>query len=213
MRKDIQYLYDKLSGRTVVLLGGGVSVSNKVIQQLNSSSINTFCLNSSVKNIHDPCGILWCDSSWASSRLDVLNTKSCPKFEVRNHGSAYIKNDIKTLGNATVLNKTGDFGLDPIIDNVRGNNSGANAINLLCNIKVSTIVLVGFDMSTVKNKSHYHNDYTFSVRPTIYTELFIPSIDSMAKEITNSGIRTKIYNSNKFSKLKCFEFKQLEEFI
>lgn len=212
-REDLQRFRTTVEGRTVFILGGGASVTKETIARLNASGEHIFCLNSSFKFIQNPLGVLWCDEAWAATNKDKLDASQAFKFSVKANGTVYITKNIKAQSNATVLNKTGDFGFDPNLDNVKGNNSGCYSINLLTNCKVKRIVLVGFDMKATSNKAHFHNDYTYSIRPSVYKDLFIPSMESMNKQITESGLKTKIYNTNFDSGIRCFEFKTLESFI
>jgi hypothetical protein len=213
IREDLQRIKTVAEGRTVFIVGGGVSATPEVFAKLNNSDAKIFCINSSVKYIERPIGVLWCDESWAAINKDTLDKYTFPKFYVKNGGSAYIKTGLRAQSNATVLNKTGESGLDCNLDNVRGNNSGGYAINLLINCKVRTIVLVGFDMQTVGNKAHFHSEYTYAVRPSVYKDLFIPSIESLNTELNKHKLGISIYNTNKFSKLRCFEFRELEDFL
>lgn len=214
MRLDLQRLINTVEGRTVFILGGGASVTPEIIASLNQSRAKTFCLNSSAKFINAPIAVMWCDDSWAATNLRYLDTLTCPKFYVKTNGGTHINGGYKGLSSSTVLNKTGDFGFDTVIDNVRGNNSGANAINLLVNCRVAKIALVGFDMAVSRNnKAHFHSDYTYSIRPSVYSDLFIPSINSMADALSANGSKTQIFNCNKFSSLKCFEYKDIKEMI
>jgi hypothetical protein len=154
--------------------------------------------------------VLWCDESWASKNLAYLNTLTCSKFYVKQNSKNYITKNLHGIANSTVLNKSGDFGIDFDIDNVRGNNSGAHAINFLVNCNVADIGLIGFDMQTTNNVHHFHNDYTFSIRPETYSKSFIPAMESMAKELNN---KVKIFNCNELSALKCFEYKSLKDML
>lgn len=213
LRHDLQRLKSVISGRTVFILGGGTSVSEPIIERLNSSGAMVFGLNSSAKFIDSPVGVLWMDSSWGANNKAYLDSLRCPKFFVTASGRNYISKDIKTQSNATVILKSGNSGFDECVDNVRGNNSGAYAINLLVNCGADTIGLVGYDMHTVKGKAHFHNEYTYSIRPEVYPNMFIPCIESMAKSLSDVGNKVKIFNCNKFSSLKCFEFKTVDELL
>lgn len=212
MREDLQQLKNVAEGRTVFILGGGASVTPEMIERLNQPKTKVFCLNSSVKFITNPIAVLWCDDSWAATNKDLLDAYKFPKFAVRSNGANYIPKDIRTQSNATVIAKTGQIGFDHNIDNVKGNNSGCYAINLLVNCKVKEIVLVGFDMYSTGNKAHFHTDYTYSIRPSVYSDMFIPAMEQLNKELSATGIGTKIYNTNFASGLKCFEFRELWEF-
>lgn len=210
VRKDLQRLITNLSGRTVFILGGGSSVTPEMLNYLNRSENKVVALNSAFKFITSPAAILWCDSGWGATNHDALSAHTCPKFAVTNCSNYSITKDVQTTAGATPLNYTGEFGFDSNIDNVRGNNSGANAINLLVNCKVSTIILVGFDMYATNTTAHFHSEYTYTIRPAVYGGKFIPCINSMADVIRDSGVNVKIYNSNSASALKCFEFMELD---
>lgn len=213
IRQDIQRLKSSVEGRTIFIVGGGASITPEIMEKLNASNTKKFCINSSVKHIVDPIAVLWCDESWASTNKSLLDTYSFPKFYVKSNGNTHIQRDIRGLSNATILNKSGETGFDSDIDNVRGNNSGGYAINLLVNCKAKNIVLVGFDMTTTGNKAHFHNDYTYAIRPSVYSDLFIPSINSLQDVLLKHSMGVNVYNVNKFSKLRCFEFRDLEEFL
>lgn len=212
MREDLQRLKTIAEGRCVFILGGGASVTPEILDRLNQPNTKVFCLNSSVKFITNPIGVLWCDDSWAATNKNILDAYTFPKFAVRSNGSNYIAKDIRTQSNGTVICKTGGTGYDHRIDYVKGNNSGCYAINLLINCKVKTIVLVGFDMYSTGNKAHFHNDYTYAIRPTVYSDLFIPAMEKLSKELNSNNIQTKIYNTNFASGVRCFEFKELSDF-
>lgn len=212
MREDLQRLKTVIEGRTVFILGGGASVTPEILARLNKPNTKVFCLNSSVKFINNPVGVLWCDDSWAATNKDRLDSYTFPKFAVRSNGANYIQKDIRTQSNGTVICKTGEMGYDYNIDNVKGNNSGCYAINLLVNCKVKNIVLVGFDMYAIGNKAHFHDDYTYAIRPSVYSDLFVPAMEQLDKELRKNSIPIKIFNTNFSSGIKCFEFKELWDF-
>lgn len=213
MREDLQRLIKAVEGRTVFILGGGASVTPRTLELLNKPNLNVFCLNSAVKFIERPTAVMWCDNSWASNNLTILDKLTCPKFYTKSHASNYITTNKRSIANSTVLNKTGEYGFDDNINHVKGNNSGAHCINLLTNCKVRTIALIGFDMSAPNNIAHFHNDYTYAIRPSVYSELFIPSIESMNEKIKQHHPKIAIYNCNENSALKCFPYKDISELI
>lgn len=158
--------------------------------------------------------MLWCDDSWASKNYSHLNKPKCLNFQVSRNAQPYIEKHIHGICKSTVLHKTGDFGMDSNINHVRGNNSGANAINLLINCKVAKIGLIGFDMHlSPTNAAHFHKDYTCAIRPSVYKDLFIPSINSMKIAMDSAGVLTKVYNCNRYSSLKCFDYMSLDDLI
>lgn len=210
MRRQLQHLKNNVEGRTIFILGGGTSVTPSILQFLNEKR-NVFCLNSSSKFIDDPIGILWCDNSWISNNLEYVKTLECPKIYVMQNGDNHIRSNLSGIGNSIVIGKQRNKSFSSDINYVCGNNSGAYAINLLSNCKAKTIGLIGFDMYAESNKAHFHSEYTYSIRPSIYSSAFVPAITAMANEITNSGMKINIYNCNPRSALKCFEYKDYKD--
>ena len=214
IREDLQHLKTNVEGRTVFILGGGLSVTSAILTSLNKPKVKVLALNSGFKWVQNPTAVLWCDHSWAGNNFDVLSRMACPIFAARtNIGRDHLIEDTRTVANSTVLGISGKTGYDPNIDYVRGNNSGAYAINLLVNCKAKNIILVGFDMRSDRGKAHFHDDYTYCVRGTVYKDLFIPCIESMYKEMKEMNVKVNIYNANSDSELKCFPFINMDDFI
>lgn len=210
VRSDLQHLKDKLGGRVVFILGGGTSVTPEILEYLNRPEHKVVALNSAFKFLKSPVAVIWGDSSWGATNDRALRALSCPKFIVTQCSNFSIAKDVRSTGDATPLNYTGEFGIDCNIDNVRGNNAGATSINLLVNCGVNTIILVGYDMYATRTRAHFHDDYTYTIRPDVYSTKFIPCINSMEKAIRESGMNVKIFNANPDSELKCFEFIELD---
>lgn len=210
LRPALQTFKNIVEGRTVFLIGGGYSIEKyKQLPMISDKKI--FCINSSLKYVESPIGVLWMDDSWASKNLDLLKTKNCSKFYVRNNTEHVIKQNKTGLAGCLYLNKTGEYGYDSDVNNVRGNNSGGAAINFLVNMKCKKIILLGFDMGLIENKAHFHREYDYTIRDNVYEKQFIPSINSLAEKIKNCN--TEIINCTPNSKLNCFKKDYLENYI
>lgn len=113
-----------------------------------------------------------------------------------------------------------DFGFDTTPGYVRGNNSGAVAINLAWHLGARLIILLGFDMRLVPEdqprpdyksrmvihkRIHWYNENMGRCNPNegTFTRIFIPCIESMAPEAEAAGCR--IVNCTPDSALTCFE--------
>ncbi len=207
MRPSLQEFYNKVSGRTVYVIGGGPSYNEIDKSLLKDKSI--ICINTAYKEFPDATALYWCDESWVAKHYDNIMNHPCPlRFTARHSADGYIQKNLCVTGNATVLKRSGDYGLDMDVNNVRGNNSGAHVINLLANMRVHRIVLIGFDMSLQNRKSHWHEGHGLPMGNHIYDELFIPSINSMAPGLKNMKI--DVVNCSLKSALNCFpkvEFK------
>jgi hypothetical protein len=211
MRPIIQELYQKMSGTDVFIIGGGNSLDKFDFDKLKGK--NVIALNSAYKYVDESAVVYWTDASWGANNEDkgLAAHPSKFKFTCRPRADQAIKLDKRGAANAYLLNKTGDQGYDPNINNVRGNNSGGNAINFAINLNAQRILLLGFDMGFTAGKSHFHNHHDAPVSNMTYPEVFIPSIESLAKEIKHLPV--KIINCFRESKLKCFEFGDVKDFL
>lgn len=212
MSSEIQALYEKFHNNTVFVLGGGPSVSTVDLARLRGK--NVLCLNSAYKYLDSCSAILWCDSTWASKNDQELRERTAIKIGclsgVRQIGRDYSR---KTIGDSTVLSKTGSSGYDPNIMNVRGNNSGTMAINLLMNMGVKTVILIGFDMTSSNSKSHFHSDYDFVVSKSVYQDTFVPNFIALMESAKQYNINTTVLNASPNSALTIFKKIQLNDYI
>lgn len=212
MTPEIQALQQKFCNNTVFLIGGGPSAGQVESNQLNGK--NVMCLNSSYKYFDSCDAILWCDSSWASKNEESLKQHSAIKLGCLSYAKKNSPTTVqKTIGDSTVLFKTGSSGFDPNIMCVKGNNSGTMALNLLMNMRVKTVILIGFDMDSTSRQSHFHKDYDFVVNKNIYTDMFIPNFSEIIESSKQYNVRTNILNASYSSRLQLFKKVNLEDYI
>lgn len=208
MRKELEDLKYKLSGRIVYLIGGGPSLNLLDFNLLKNKNI--IVANSALYYFENALAVYWMDQNWASQNCEKLQSIKSYKFTSKINCENYIKNNIKAIGGGTVLRKVSDYGLSTDINSVCGNNTGAQMINLAVNAGVRKIVLLGYDMGIVEGKSHFHSHYS-NAQPSVYTNLFIPCINSMAPLIQKMGI--EVINCCMHSELKCFKKDNIENHI
>ena len=211
MRPIIQELTQKFSGNDVFIVGGGASLKHFDFNKLKGK--NVIALNSAYKYVDETAVIYWADASWGQDEESkgLAAHPSKYKFSSRINADSMILSNKTGLAGCNWLKKTGDYGFDPNVNNVRGNNSGAHGINFAINLGAYRIFLLGFDMGYTGSKSHFHEEYQSSVGSSTYTELFIPSIVSMAKDIKH--IPVTIINCSISSKLTCFEFGHIKDYL
>lgn len=206
MRESVKKLFNKFNNQEIFIVGGGYSIKKLNINYLHDKL--TVAINDAYKILPNASVLFWCDTSWAGREYDGVKYHGCDlRFTSRKTTPEKITN-IKSTLNSTILLKTGDFGFDPNPNNVMGNNSGAQALNLVVNMKPKKIYLIGYDMRTNPAdpaESHFHNDHQLVVRPDTYPKLFIPSIEAMYEQMCKLNIKTKIINCSPLSELKCFE--------
>lgn len=212
IRKSLQDFHDKVSGRTVYVIAGGPTVKTQNLDLLKGKHV--ICLNNSYSIYPDALALYWADETWVAKHLDGVSAHAAKfrfhsKFHVSNK---YLESDKHLgLGNSTILKRTGDRGIDTELNNVRGNNSGAHILNLLYNCNVKKIVLLGYDMKVINSKSHWHAGHDLPIKPEVYSNLFIPSIQSMADAFKRASIT--VINTSSDSDLKCFPRMKLEDTI
>lgn len=215
MISQLEKIRSELFGSNVFIVGGGPSVSENQIKLLNQTNHKLICINSSFKFFEKPFAIMWIDDSWGATNKHLLDVTFSHKIAIKQQTLADVYHKRGSFGqsNSVILGKTGDFGFDSNPYCVKGNNTGTNAINFVVNCGVKQIGLVGFDMKYDGSKSHFHDDYKLTIRSSIYSDMFLPSIESMAKVLKEYDYPVKIYNCSQTSRISAFEYKPLRELI
>lgn len=210
MRDKLQSLYDRVSNRDVFVIGGGPSFKNVDKSLLDEKLV--VCINTAYREFPKATALYWCDETWAANHYDkIMSHPAKLRFTARYNADNYIENNIQATGNSTVLRRSGDYGIDMNPDNVKGNNSGAHVINLLANMKVKRIILLGYDMALSNGRSHWHDGHGLPMGNHIYDDLFIPSITSMSPALKN--LKIDVVNCSPTSALSCFRKDTLENYI
>lgn len=213
MISQLEKIRSELAGNVVFIVGGGPSVSPNQINFLNKTGHKVICINSSCKFIENPFAIMWIDDSWGSTNKKFLDESNSYKISIKQKQLAetYHKRNMFGQSGSVILGKSGDFEFDSNPYNVRGNNTGTNAVNFVVNAGARKIGLVGFDMKHDGSKSHFHKDYKLPIRASIYSDMFLPSIESMAKILKQFDYPVEIYNCSRHSRIRGFEYKNLRE--
>lgn len=189
-------------GETVYIIGGGPS-----LKDFNWNSLigkRTIAINKAFYNYPNADILYWTDSrfyNWYKQDIDKFKGQKYTVTPVVSN----ISSDVK------ILKRGQKLGLEKNNDTLsHGNNSGYAALNLAYHLGVKRIILLGYDMGMEGTKSHFHDGYP--INPTsnqIYKSQFIPSLDSLAPLLKNSGI--DVYNANKFSKLSAYTVISIEK--
>lgn len=145
----------------------------------------------------------WMDQSWGYKHQYELECHPSP-YKFTSYHTQVDKGPAKSYP----LIRTHSFGYDPRITHVCGNNAGTQALNFAVNLNPERIVLLGYDMGYVDGKSHFH-DYQTQTNENLYTSSFIPSIESLAKEISH----VEVINCSKTTNLKCFKIGEVEDYL
>jgi len=215
MRPSLQRLMKRLKRETVFIIGGGPSARNVDFSMLMDETV--VCINDAYRDFPDAAMIYWVDDTWASENMDGLNQHKCDLIFTSRPGERahYTKgDDPTTLCNTYVLKRTGEYGFDPSVDCIMGNNSGAQVLNLVVNMKPKRIVLIGYDMRKDGTRSHYHNQQRPYINEIdVYNNQFTPSVEALSKGMANEGSIVEIINDNENSAVRCFPFHRYTEFL
>lgn len=93
----------------------------------------------------------------------------------------------------------------------QGRNSGQSAISLAIAFGAKTIVLLGFDMQVVGDRTHEHDDYNRPTHPVVFSDEFLPAFKDWNQQALDFGVT--ILNATVGSALKEFPFIKLHEFL
>jgi hypothetical protein len=186
MRLPLIQLQESLSGATVFVIGGGSSLRGFDYNRLQGHK--TVGINQACVYVPDLTAIYWADADWAAKNDDTLSRHACKLRFCGRYGS--FPDNALLEGGAIPLKITGEYGFDPDINNVRGNNSGCHVLNLCVNAGAKRIVLLGFDMQM----KHWHDDYSLPYTPSVY-EGFLESIESMAPHLRDVEVINCSLNS------------------
>jgi len=214
MRPSLQELMKKIKKKTVFIIGGGPSAQTVDFNLLQDELV--ICINDAYRDFPNATMIYWVDDSWAATNYDNLKQHKC-KLIFTSKLKRYVtpnpnKEPVTTVG-TFVLKRTGDYGYDPTPDCVMGNNSGVQVLNLVVNMKPENVILIGYDMKRVGNKSHYHEQERPYVRDQIYNDVFTPSINSLAEGMKSVGNGVNVINANPTSAARCFPFGDYTDFL
>ncbi|QDJ96521.1 hypothetical protein Xoosp13_335 [Xanthomonas phage Xoo-sp13] len=193
------------------IVGGGNSLKNFDFKLLHGRCV--IALNSAYKYVDENSALYWADSNWGATWEDrgLADHPSKFKFTSRTQISPAMLASSRGVAGSHYLNLTGNSGYDPNPDHVRGTNSGGHAINLAVNMNAQRIILLGFDMGYVFGRSHFHSDHEHAVGASTYTEVFIPSINSLSSAIKHLPV--EVINCSFTSNLKCFKTGDIKDYL
>jgi len=190
-----------LKGETIYIVGGGPSLEGFNWSLLKTKKV--IAINKAFKYVPWANVLYWTDSrfyGWHKNEIDALD---CYKYTISS-GTNYDER-------VNVIKKGNRYGLekDPRVL-AHGDNSGYAAINLAYHLGAAKIVLLGYDMGSHGNKTHFHDGYPVkATRKEIYNQRFSISFPHIATELKAVGV--KVYNTSQRSPLNCFPKISIEQ--
>lgn len=177
---------------TVYIVGGGPSLKNFDWSQLNGKKV--IAINRAFQVLPDADVLYWTDSRfWKWYKEDIKRFKGL-KFTCRPYSpEAPDVTLLKAVNNRVLEMEPGHI--------AHGNNSGYAAINLAVKLGATKIYLLGYDMHSNKNQTHWHEGYDARHNHGIYSKM-IKTFNDLAPMLKQMNIR--VFNANPDSKLDVF---------
>lgn len=199
----------RYAGCRVIVAASGPSLNEEVAKVCNGEII--IAVNDAYRLFPNAAVLYACDAVWWEVNKFVLGFKG----ERWTSHSLSPRNDKSNLKHQELfhiiagINHQG-FSMKPEVIHY-GNNSGFQAVNLAILFGAKEIVLVGFDMRVVGEKSHFFGNHKVPLRATNSYQTWIGEFTRAWKMLNGSGI--KIINATPKSAMTCFPMMKLEEVI
>lgn len=185
---------------TVYIVAGGPSLQDFNFSRLSGKKV--IAVNKAFMFIPDCDVLYWTDSrfyNWYKKEIDAM---SCLKYTPSPH-------PINLADDVTLLRNAGGRIIDLSSERITaGNNSGFGALSLALKMGATKIYLLGFDMGYKGSKTHFHDGYPINgVRESVYRNMikYFEDNEALIKSVA------KVYNTNRASNLKCFDFCTIDE--
>lgn len=199
------------------IIGGGPSISDQLLAPLRGHQMIT--VNQAYKLFGDAAVHFSSDERWWARERDefmrvfkgqyIATCRTSDQERMPNSPEG-IPNYLQTYSQKPEHKYHRDFGFEPRPDMLRGNNSGALAINLSYHLGARLVCLLGFDMKNKDGRGHWyitkHDD-----TDAPFNNFYIPAIESMAPEAAKAGMR--IINCTPDSALDCFTKGDFEDYL
>lgn len=194
-------------GQTVVIVGGGPSLTFDQIRLIARSRLEDRCR---VIAVNDQIYFCWwadwlhgCDAKWWN-----WHKASAPQF-------TGIKTTLEPNTNQEWglgwLENTGVEGFDGDPTHVRtGRNGAYQAMHCAIHAGAATIVLVGVDMRDAGERTHCHSGHPRMGSPS-YEKRMVPVFRTLLPALEERGIR--VWNCSKRSAIDCFDKIDLAKLI
>jgi uncharacterized Rossmann fold enzyme len=179
--------------QTCFIIGGGSSLEKFDFNLLKNKNI--IAINKAFKYVPFASVLYWSDI-----RFYEWEKEEILKFK----GLKYTNKPFPTENDIINLRDSGRDGLEKDPSALKhGNNSGYAAINLAYHLGCNRIILLGYDMKLINNKSHFHEGYKDTKQNNELYQSMKKSFPLLSKELEENHI--KVINLNIDSDLDCFQ--------
>lgn len=194
---------------TAFIIGGGASL-RPILSDIQKDLVDkpVFCTNNAYKLFPDALSWHFFDYQWFRWNKDDLLSRARPDhLEVSTSASNLRRNDF----DIKYYKKVSNIGIAVNPDEVCGNNTGHQSLNIAIHKGYRSIVLLGFDMNHTATELHYHNEHQRETNRSQYTHSMIPDMELTVNALEMLGV--SVFNANPESALRCFEFGDYRDFL
>jgi len=189
----------------VAIVASGASVKKEEVALLKDR-IHVVAVNNSFELCPWAEMLYACDSKWWQAKKGVASFKgikvSGDKETIKSFpdvNQVEIRRSAGLIVQTMLFDKIGEIGA--------GGNSGFQVLNILAQIGVSCVALLGFDMTTVGEKIHWHgrhadSGFVLNNPDQMAFDRWIKRMTDAAPILKSRGI--EVINCSEHSALKCF---------
>lgn len=201
-------------GQTAAILAGGPSLTQRDVDAVKRAvHVRCITVNDSYRLAPWADLAYFCDLRWWSWHHER------PAWRDLLARAAAGETIVATLENLELLERhpfirclrnVGRDGIETTPGAIKnGGNGGYQALNIAVQLGARRVLLLGFDMRRVANRSHWHDGHPVVAPETVYRDLMIPSYTNAAPELARLGV--EVVNCTPGSALTAFPFQSIDE--
>lgn len=186
-------------GGTIACIGSGPSLLRADVDYVHARGIAIIAVNDAYLYAPFALALMASDGAWWIHRK--------PEFA----GLRFSLDPTAARAKGVIILKdTGTEGIEIDPAGLRtGRNSGAAAVNLAVHFGAKRIVLLGYDMSVDRKRTHFFGHHKFPLRDGSPYELFHESFKKQVGPLRHLGV--DIVNCSRKTALSCFRRAPLEQ--
>lgn len=186
------------AGETCAIFAGGPSLTQDQVDR--SRGLRTIAINNSHELAPWADVLYFCDKRWYEWHTAAVRAFAGLVVTLENY-------DIDGVHHLHNMGRDGLY-LEP--DGLMtGRNSGIQAINLAVHFGVRRILLLGYDMRVVGERTHWHGGHPRVQNPNVYRRAMLPCFETLVAPLADLGV--KVVNCTPDSALQTFPCMPLEE--
>ena len=207
----IDALRAKHEGQNVFIIGGGPSLLSVLPDKTLLDDKNVIGTNNAYQFFPNAILTHFADRTWWMWHREKLQAQFKNPITSPAASNTIQTRDMEKFG-VTVFqhgDRKGGYATERY--KVNGNNAGHQAINIAGHIGFKNIILIGFDMHPTNPKTHWHDGHNRATNKSNYAGTMIPGLVNLVPFQETVGF--KVWNTNKESHLKCFDFTDINEWL